>query len=269
MNSSPSKEPISPQVMRMSDRLIQWTHMTPDDLDAAIEHMPVALVPCGSLEWHGPHLGTGCDSLRGHALCTGVAERLDGGVVLPPIYITAPGFCNWRGSMFFTPALVKQVAAEMFRELEKCGFKTVLMLLAHAGPMQDESFGEPAEEYMKTSDMRIIVRSGPKTMPEVRLGGGHAQAEETAELLAAAPDAVKLDRYDPDATLIPKYEGCDPELYCRGLSDQHHESVRRFMGREHYEWQDDLAEVVTPEAAQVFFNETCDALADELREALG
>ena len=252
----------------MSDRLLQWTLMTPNDLDAAIEHMPLALVPCGSLEWHGPHLGTGCDSLRGEALCTSVAEKLDGGVVLPPMYITAPGFCNWRGSMFFTPALVKQVAAEMYRELEKCGFNTVLMLLAHAGSMQDESFGEPAEEYMKTSDMQIIVRAAPREMPAVRLGPGHAQADEAAELLIAEPRAVKLDRYDPKDTLIPKYDDCDPELYCQGLSEQHHDSVRRFMAREHYDWQEDLTEVVTPESAQAFFDGMCDALANELREAM-
>ena len=253
----------------MSQRLLHWTLMTPDDLDAAIEHLPLALVPCGSLEWHGPHLGTGCDSLRGHAICTAVAERLDGGVVLPPMYITAPGFCNWRGSLFFTPGLVKQVAAEMYRELDKCGFRYVLMFLAHGGAMQDESFREPADEHMMHSDMRIMVKGAPRKMPDKRLGPGHAQADETAELLVAEPRAVHLDRYDPQKTLLPKYEGCDPALYYQGLSEEHHEAVRRFMGREHYEWQPDLAEVVTPEAAQELFDGVCNALAEELREWMG
>ena len=35
----------------MGPRLLHWALMTPDDLDAAIEHLPLALVPCGSLEW--------------------------------------------------------------------------------------------------------------------------------------------------------------------------------------------------------------------------
>jgi creatinine amidohydrolase/Fe(II)-dependent formamide hydrolase-like protein len=101
----------------MPARLLHWTLMTPDDLDAAIAHLPLALVPCGSLEWHGPHLAAGCDYLRGEAICTAVAERLDGGVVLPPLYTTAPGFCNWRGSISFTPGLVKQIAGELYRSL--------------------------------------------------------------------------------------------------------------------------------------------------------
>ncbi|MFQ6096267.1 MAG: creatininase family protein [Armatimonadota bacterium] len=252
----------------MPERVVQWTLMTPDDLDAAIKHMPLALVPCGSLEWHGPHLATGCDALRGHAICTAVAQRLDGGVVLPPLYTTAPGFCNWRGTISFTPDLVKRLAAELYRELEKCGFRHALMLLSHAGAMQEESFREPAEAYMANSDLNIMVRTAPRKAPESRLGPGHAQADESAELLVAEPRAVHLDRYAPERTAIPKYTGCDPALYCRGLSERHHEAVRRFMAREHYQWQQDLPAAVTPEAAQRLFDSICDALADELRQAM-
>jgi len=248
------------------DRLLHWSLMTPDDLDEAIEHMPLALVPCGSLEWHGPHLATGCDLLRGEDMCTRVAERLDGGVVLPGIYTTAPGYCNWRGSISFTPGLVKQMAAEMCRELEKCGFKYVLMYLSHAGAMQDESFREPAEEYMKQSDMKIMVTAAPRSMPEKRFGPGHAQGDETAELAAAEPAAVHLDRYDPEATLLPKYEGCSPELYSQGLSEEHHEPVRRFMAREHYEWQPDLVEAIKAGSVRDFVMGVQNALACDLAD---
>jgi len=253
----------------MADRLLHWTMMTPDDLDAAIAHLPLALIPCGSLEWHGPHLATGCDLLRGHAICSGVAERLDGGVVLPPLYTTAPGFCNWRGSISFTPALVKQMAAELYRELDKCGFRYVFVHLAHAGAMQDESFREPAVAYRAHSPMRIRVQAGPTQSVEPHLGPGHAGPDEAAELLAAVPRAVHLDRYDPGQTQLPKYPGCDPALYCQGLSEQHHQAVQQFMAREHYRWQEDLAEVVTPEAAGRLLNAVCDALAQELREWMG
>jgi len=253
----------------MADRLLHWALMTPADLDAAIAHLPLALVPCGSLEWHGPHLATGCDALRGQAICTGVAERLGGGVVLPPLYTTAPGFCNWRGSISFTPALVKQLAAELYRELDKCGFRYAFMHLAHAGAMQEESFREPAAVYRAQSPMRIRVQAGPSRAVEPQLGPGHAGADEAAELLAAEPRAVHLDRHDPAQTLLPKYEGCDPALYCQGLSEQHHEAVRQFMALEHYRWQEDLAQVVTPEAAWELLDAVCDALAQELREWMG
>jgi len=85
-------------------------------------------------------------------------------------------------------------------------------------------------------------------------------------LLVAEPRAVHLDRYDPDATLLPKYEGCDPALYYRGLSEQWHEPVRAFMAREQWDWQPDLVERVTPDAAQRFFDAVCDRLAEEIKE---
>ena len=248
----------------MAGPVYHWTLMTPSDLDQAIARTPLALVPAGSLEWHGPHLACGCDYLRGEAICAEVAARLGGGVVLPPLWVAAPGFCNWRGSLFFTPRVVKQVAAELFAELEKCGFRTVLVLLAHAGAMQDESFREPAQAHMRHSPMQIIVRAGVPLPDAVDLGGGHAQANEAAELLAATPDAVFLDRFDPAHTRIPKYQGCDPRHYCSGLSAQHHDSVRAFMAREHFPWQADLADRVDAGAAQRLFDHVCDRLASDL-----
>lgn len=249
----------------MSDRLLHWAKMTPRELDEAIAYLPLALVPAGSLEWHGPHLATGCDFLRGDAICTAVAQRLEGGVVLPATWVGAPGFCNWRGTISFTPALVRQVAMELYRELEKCGFTHVFVLLAHAGAMQSESWGGAAEEYMSASPLRILVAHGPSRRLDTGLGGGHAGAFETGELMTACPELVHLDRYDPQDTLLPKYQGCDPELYSRGLSAQATAAVHEFMAREHYVWEPDVPQQVTAEAARRHFDLMCDALAEEVR----
>ena len=75
---------------------------------------------------------------------------------------------------------------------------------------------------------------------------------------------VRLDRYDPTATRIPKYD-CDPAVYCQGLSEGLHEAVNRFTAREHFTWQENLAEVVTPETARALFDNVCEALAGTIR----
>lgn len=251
------------------EREFRWTMMTPNELAEAIERMPLAIVPAGSLEWHGPHMTTGSDFLRGDAICAGVAERLDGGVVLPATWLAAPGFCNWRGTISFTPALVRQVALELYRELEKCGFRWIFVHLAHAGRMQVEAWEGAAKQYRDVGFAKIHVKHGPSGPFEHGLGGGHAGPDEAAELLAAEPAAVHLDRYDPDDTLLPKYARADggpldPWLYSRGLSEEAQASVHQFMAREQYTWSPDLAERVTPERAQALMNEICDKLADEL-----
>ncbi len=250
----------------MADIEVRWKMMTPDELDAAIERMPLAIVPAGSLEWHGPHMATGSDFIRGDAICTAIAERLGGGVVLPATWVGAPGFCNWRGTISFTPALVREVALELYRELEKCGFEHILVHLAHAGQMQVESWQGAATLYADVGSAKILVRHGLDGPFEHELGGGHAGPDEAAQLMAAEPDAVHLDRYDPDDSLLPKYEECDPELYGLGLSEEAQASVREFMAREHYSWSPDLAKVVTPEAARAHFDEVCDRLAEEVKE---
>lgn len=253
------------------DTEVRWTMMTPNELDAAIERLPLAIVPAGSLEWHGPHMSTGSDFLRGEAECEAVARNLGGGVVLPPTWVAAPGFCNWRGTISFTPALVRQVALELYRELEKCGFEWIFVHLSHAGAMQREAWGGAAAQYKDVGFAKILVKHGPDGPFEHGLGGGHAGPDEAAELMVSKEGTVHLDRYDPEDTLLPKYtrpDGgqLDPWLYGRGLSEEAQESVQTFMAREHYTWSPDLAEKVTPEAAQALFDEICGKLADELRE---
>ncbi len=249
----------------MADVNVRWEMMTPAELDEAIARLPLAIVPAGSIEWHGPHMTCGSDFIRGDAIGTAVARRLGGGVVLPATWVAAPGFCNWRGTISFTPTLVKQVALELYRELEKCGFEWIFVHLAHAGQMQREAWEGAAREHAGHGLAKILVKHGPDGPFDAGLGGGHAGPDEAAELMAANADAVHLDRFDPEDTLLPRYPGCDPWLYSRGLSEAARESVFRFMAREHYEWDADLARKVTPEAARALFDEVCDRLADELR----
>lgn len=245
---------------------VRWTMMTPNELDAAIKRLPLAVVPAGSLEWHGPHMTCGSDYLRGDAICTEVATRLGGGVVLPATWVAAPGFCNWRGTISFTPQLVRQVALELYRELEKCGFRYIFVHLSHAGRMQVESWQGAAERYASDAGVKILVKPAPQGPFEASMGGGHAGPDEAAELLAADPNAVHLDRFDPEDTLLPKYEGCDPWLYSRGLSHEARRAVIDFMEREHYRWNPELASVVNKDSAEALFDEICGKLADELRE---
>lgn len=182
--------------MRRTNR---WTLMAPDELRAAIAAMPLALVPCGALEWHGPHLAAGCDILRGEALCDAIVQRLGGGVTLPPLYTAVSALGHQPGTLCFTPGLVRQVAAELYAELERCGFRYVLMLLAHGGPAQEAAFDEAAEVHMARSDLVIVVAESPQ-VPLETLGPEHGGADETLELLAAHPTAVFLDRCEPGSS---------------------------------------------------------------------
>jgi creatinine amidohydrolase len=254
--------------MTPTDKIL-WSDMTPQELDSAIARTPLAYWPIGSLEWHGPHLPLATDSFRAEAICRRAAA-MTGGVVLPPTYFTAPGFAAYRGTISFSPALVKAIALETHRELAKAGFRALVQLLGHGGQAQQESFTEPAAESTKKLGLRILTTGGgAKLPPEKRLGAGHAGPGETAQCAAAARGKVQLDLFDPAATRLPRYEGLDPDVYCRGLSEPLHERVRMHMARTEWPWAEDLVEqVLRPGAAEELLRSAAEEVARQARELL-
>src|SRR2546430_7748797 len=60
--------------------------MRPPEIAQARARLPLAFIPIGPLEWHGPHLPMGMDGLHAHTVAMEVARRV-GGVVLPTYYL--------------------------------------------------------------------------------------------------------------------------------------------------------------------------------------
>ena len=254
--------------MRPTEKIL-WTDMTPEELDGAIARAPLAYWPIGSLEWHGPHLPLGTDWFRAEAICQRAAG-MTGGVVLPATYFTAPGFAAYRGTISFSPGLVKAIARETHRELAKAGFRAVAQVLCHGGAAQEESFREPAEESQRTLGLRILTTPGfGKLIEQKRIGPGHAGPGETAECVAAARGMVRLDLFDPAATRLPRYEGLDPNTYCQGLSPAQHERVHAHMARTEWPWAEDLVEqVLQPGIVEEMLQSAAEQVACEVRELL-
>jgi len=237
----------------------------PSELHQAVPEAPIAYIPAGSLEWHGEHLPLGCDFLRGHEICLRTAE-LAGGIVLPPIYVAAAGYSAYHGSIVFSAQLVTDFTLELLRELEKIGFRLAVIVLGHAGIVQEQAFEKAASLYQETNQMRVLVVE-PWTYIEIPPDtGGHAGPYETGECLAAAPGSVDLSRFDPSATKLPKYEGLDREPYKRGTSPEGIEDTDRHMSATQWQWEERLPELATAEAGQKWMAETAAALAAVVKD---
>ena len=87
---------------------IRYEEMLPAEFLDAMDRMPVCIVPLGLLEWHADHLPLGLDGLKAHGICLRIAEKLDGGVVLPPVYFGRPGFSTYTGTLTFSEAVELQ-----------------------------------------------------------------------------------------------------------------------------------------------------------------
>jgi len=65
--------------------VVCYERLRPAQIVARREACPVAYLPIGTIEWHGPHNPFGLDTLKIHALLIECARSI-GGLVFPPLY---------------------------------------------------------------------------------------------------------------------------------------------------------------------------------------
>ena len=65
---------------------VLYEELLPEECVQRIKEMPVAYLPLGTLEWHGPHMPLGADGIQSKELFVRVAEKV-GGVVLPMLFM--------------------------------------------------------------------------------------------------------------------------------------------------------------------------------------
>lgn len=177
---------------------IHYPQMLLHEFRAALEKTPVAWVPVGLLEWHGDHLPLGTDVIRAEWVCDAGATKF-GGVVLPALYTSCPGYSSFEGTLTFPHETAVRVAAELAEQLEKVGFRAALFLSAHGGAAQVAFLDEVSTRFggnMALLTLQIGKASGR---------GDHAGPSETSDVLAATPDLVDLSHFKFPENPINRY----------------------------------------------------------------
>jgi creatinine amidohydrolase len=64
---------------------VRYAYCRPEQVVRRRNECPVAYVPIGTLEWHGPHNPLGADTLQAEGLAI-LCARKGGGLVFPPLY---------------------------------------------------------------------------------------------------------------------------------------------------------------------------------------
>jgi creatinine amidohydrolase len=245
-------ETVSPEaVVRRYERL------HPAELGALVAAAPIAWVPIGTLEHHGPHLPFGVDAFEAHGLLLAAAARA-GGVVLPPTYV-ASGCLEMDFTLSFSRELVEAQVRETVALLARRGFRVVVVLTGH-GPLDLVHLlkrvcaqATAAQPQLRAYglcwlELNAAAMTGPED-GEPRVVD-HAALVETSWMLALAPELVRLDRLadDPEAAHAGVY-GRNPRF--TASSDWGRESVdaaaallaRRASGLLAGEPLDDLADL--------------------------
>lgn len=206
------------------------------------ERTPVAYVPIGPLEWHGPHLPMGTDPLHAEALAL-EAARLTGGVVHPTLFwgcererppekLKALGFSGdeWIVGMDFPANPVRSLYAteEQFalvvrwtiEALAAHGWKLVVLVNGHGAAGQLSHLHRLAAEF--TASGRVRVLYSYSLDEDIGDDVGHASITETAALLALDASRVDLGTLPPEGTPLRTADwgiGDGPTFRCVPTAD--------------------------------------------------
>ncbi|WP_022883160.1 creatininase family protein [Gryllotalpicola ginsengisoli] len=173
------------------------------ELDARVAAQPIAYLPLGTLEFHGPHLPIGLDALTAHTVCISAAEQ-GGGIVLPPVF---QGFGGGHGHYPWTIMMADGTGIEAhlratLTRLEDFGISTAVVFSGHFAPEQLDMIDELESSWNASDSALRVLATAVNRYPASPLPPDHAGEFETTLLAGSSPGLIHLDRL-PDLSSHP------------------------------------------------------------------
>jgi creatinine amidohydrolase len=179
---------------------IETAEMTWTEVDEAVkEFRPVALVPVGAVEAHGPHLPLSADTIIATEMARRGAKKLKAhgvhSMILPAVGFTVAEFgASFAGTISISPetaaALVRDVCVSAGHT-----FRAVALVNIHLEPAHLEAVKKGVEEARKAGVSvafpDITKKRWADMLGEAFKQGDHAGAFETSLVMAAAPQLVR------------------------------------------------------------------------------
>lgn len=161
----------------------------------------VALVPIGSTEPHGPHLGLGTDVVISAAACVRACEVLDRrgplvAVVAPAVsYGVTDCATGFTGAVSIPAPVLTAYVGAIVDGLLAQGVKHVCLVNNHLEPAHDEAIRAVLTERpgfdKKLSIACPLTKKWARTLSaEFKSGACHAGRYETSIVMAAAPELL-------------------------------------------------------------------------------
>ncbi|MBX5441992.1 MAG: creatininase family protein [Solirubrobacteraceae bacterium] len=169
--------------------------LTSPEVAAAIARTPLAVIPAGSIEQHGPHLPCATDILAADLVAAELAERLDALVVplgpygVTPLHRGRPGTISLRRATF--EALLRDVAEELIG----MGVRAIVLVNWHEG--NTAALEAASVDLQARHGTTFVVAQACYVAQRLYAPEGgeltHGGSIETLAVLAADPSLAKLD----------------------------------------------------------------------------
>ncbi|MGH2620866.1 MAG: creatininase family protein [Anaerolineales bacterium] len=168
--------------------------MRPAQLSHRLEVVPVAIVPWGALEWHGPHLPFGLDGLVAENFSQELAART-GAVLLPTTYLPITALPHPQ-SISIRTEVVRGAWHDLLRELGRAGFRVVCIVSGHYAQGHEIVLAEVADQFSQKGPTLAMAGTPLALLDDPGLLD-HAGRWETSQLLHYRPDLVDLSALPP------------------------------------------------------------------------
>ena len=193
--TDPSRDPTAYEFVR------------PARMRQVLEETPVAFLPVGCLEYHGPHLPLGVDMLTTDAMCHRTAA-ITGGLVLPPLWL-ASGVLPLPHSITVDTTVLRSVVRPILHQLAGGGFKVIIVFSGHGALDHLHVLREETDRLM---DEFPDVNALTTVWNELNAGmegdiHDHGAKVETSYLMEFHPHTVDLTTLedDPEAEHVGIY----------------------------------------------------------------
>jgi len=177
---------------------LRLAELTTTDVDALLRlPFPVALLPVGSTEPHGPHLPLLTDALLSEHACLRAAAELRGHGVTAVVCPTLPyGVTHYAsefaGAISLSPETTQAVVRELCAAYRAAGFARVAVVNNHLEPEHVEALLAAVAAVEGALFPNQLTRRWGRTLSEeFKRGDCHAGSYETSLVLAARPDLVR------------------------------------------------------------------------------
>jgi creatinine amidohydrolase len=165
----------------------------------------LAILPLGSLEFHGPHNPIGTDSI----IISGIAERVavrTRGLLFPTVAFTqCPAHtAHFPGTISIRPEVMTMYLEDILRNILRAGFRKVFVLNGHDGNV-GPGRGAIARVADETPEAALLFASWWEFLPgeimktmgmfhQSNGGHGHGGPLETSAVAAFRPRLIRLDK---------------------------------------------------------------------------
>ncbi|HDL89818.1 MAG TPA: creatininase family protein [Thermodesulforhabdus norvegica] len=172
--------------------------ITMNELADGLRKSSTVILPCGSVEEHGPHLPLGTDTWHAMEIARRTAQKRFVWVAPPLWYGLCRSTSQHPGTIGISGLTLRTIICDIVRSLYKQGFRNVIILSGHAGSTHSAMLIDACEELVNELDklkcaVLTVLDLGARAWKGIveTTDDSHAGEVETSVILHMRPETVK------------------------------------------------------------------------------